>query len=893
MRGAALLGAPAGLVQNTWSAPVIMPSAASPPAPSLRFERFELRPQQRQLLVDGRPAALGARAYDVLMALAERPGQLISKNELLDLVWPGVIVEENNLQVQISSLRKLLGADLIATIPGRGYRFTASPRQETTVSDASPGPQRESEPAPRTGARPKLRTNLPDELAPLIGREDDQHAIDALIERHRLVSIVGAGGVGKTRLAQSLLAGRRGSFEHGVCFVELAPTTQAEALPGAIGAALGVTLRSGEPLQALVEAVIPLAVLIALDNAEHLVEAVAAVAEALQAAAPRVRLLVTSQVPLKLADERVYRLGPLAVPEQLVGVEQALGFGAVALFAERAQAADRRFALNQANVAGVIELCRRLDGTALAIELAAARVPLLGVAKLLDSLNQRLRLLTTGSRSAPDRQQTLRGALEWSHGLLDETQQTVFRRLAVFSGSASLEAAQRVLADDAPGPLDEWAVLDALGTLVDRSLVEVILDARDVRAEPRYRLLDTPLEFAKEKLRASGEEEALRHRHAQAMRSRFERAYDDLWGGRIGVDAWEEQIRPEIGNGQAALAWAMPRNLETAMAIGVSLGRAMSASHHRECAALRDAVEPLLEGPAAASLPPLLLGRAALECAAFDAYTRPKRALARVQQALPLLRAAADRPECYRALAKVALSSSQVGELQAAQAAADEMAAMEDPQWPPVIRRWLAEVQGSLCHFRGDQVQAAQWLRKQLELERVAGIGSSIALNNLVYVALALGQVDEAVANGRALVDSLAGTRRQWTLAIARINLMAALLAQDRVTEAREVARQCWAQTELLDLRAELADYLALLAALEHRPRAALRLAGYSDASYAARDADRQGIEQTSVERAEKLARAGLAGVLNQAACDQLKAEGRSFKDEALVQAAFGQVDMP
>jgi predicted ATPase/DNA-binding winged helix-turn-helix (wHTH) protein len=881
----------------------MLPSASSP-APILRFERFELRPQQRQLLVDGQPAELGARAFDVLQALAERAGRLVSKNELLDLVWPDVVVEENNLQVQISGLRKLLGTGLIATIPGRGYRFTAPLQADAVAPAAGAGADTTAaaaaSPAPAADTLSKLRTNLPEVLAPLIGREDDLAAVEALIRDHRLVSLVGAGGVGKTRLAQALLAGRRQGYEHGVCFVELAPTAEPDALPRAIGAALGVNIgSSGEAVGRLVSALAPLSVLVALDNAEHLVEAAASVAAAILAGAPQVRLLVTSQVPLRLPAERVYRLGALAVPERTMGAQEALAFGAVALFAERAQAADRRFTLTDANVATVIELCRRLDGMALAIELAAARVPLLGLARLTASLDQRLRLLTTGDRTAPDRQRTLRAALEWSHGLLDDAQRTVFRRMAIFVGSASLESAQRVLADEAPGGLDEWAVLDALGGLVDRSLVEAIadradrVDPADESAAPRYRLLDTPLEYARELLRAAGEEETLRRRHAQAMRSRFERAYDDLWSGRVGVDAWEEQLRPDIGNGRAAVAWALSQDVETAVAITVALGRAMSSSLPRECVALRDAMERLFDAPAASSLPPLLVARAGLECAAFDTTTRPKQALLRARQALPPLRGVADQLECYRALAQIALASALCGDLESAQAAADEMDRILVKKWPPVVRRWGPHARSAICHFKGDEPQAVEWLRRLLEMDRASGMGNSIALNNLAYVALAVGHVDEAVASGRALIEALSGTRRQWTLAIARINLMAALLEKDEAAEARAIAAQCWPQAELYDVRAEMADYLALLAALEHRPRSALRLAGYSDAAYAARDATRQDIEQRAVQRAERLARAQLAAGLDDAACDRLKAAGAALGLEEIAAAAFGTADTP
>ncbi len=475
-------------------------------AASLRFaSRFELQPQERRLLIDGVPANLGAHAFDVLLVLAERPDRLVTKRQLMDLVWPDVVVAENNIQQHISALRKLLGPGVIETIPGRGYRFIA-PIDGSQFAAAA---------TTRSSAAVSAavsKTNLPAALPRLIGRDDDLAEVGALVERHRLVTITGAGGIGKSRLAQALLfeRERQGAYAHGVCIVELAATADVEALPGVVGNALGVPgASSGEDMDSLVRAIGSLSMLIALDNAERLAAAVAVMSEWLLRDAPNVHLLVTSQVPLKLADERIYRLGPLQLPDDTPTVDDAERYGALALFAERARAVDRAFELTADNVDMVLEVCRRLDGVALAIELAAARMPLCGLAKLPGALDQRLHVLTAGSLTAPPRQQTLRAALEWSYGLLGEAEQKVFRRLAVFAGSASLEAVQRVAADRKPGStLDEWAVFDALGALVDRSLVAV--DGSDGAGSPHYRLLATHRAFALERLQAAGEEAAVR-----------------------------------------------------------------------------------------------------------------------------------------------------------------------------------------------------------------------------------------------------------------------------------------------------------------------------------------------------------------------------------------------
>jgi DNA-binding winged helix-turn-helix (wHTH) protein len=376
------------------------------PAVPLRFGRFELQPHERHLLKDGVAVALGGRAFDVLLALAERPGRLVGKRALMELVWPGLVVQDNNLAAQVSALRKAIGDDLVATIPGRGYRFTGQ------IESAAPEP-----PAPRATATTAFRTNLPSELPALLGRDDDLSALGGLVDRYRLVSIVGAGGIGKSLLAQHLLLRRRGAYPQGVCWVELGAVADAAALPGAVAAALGLEGGHGDALSALLKALTPLSLLLALDNAEHLLAGVATLARALHDAAPALRIVVTSQAPLKARAERVLRLAPLTTPAANLPLAQARAFGALVLFADRAHAVDRSFALTDANLPAVSALCRALDGLPLAIELAAARVPTLGVPKLLASLCERLQLLTANrDRAAPQRQQTLRAACSGGWG---------------------------------------------------------------------------------------------------------------------------------------------------------------------------------------------------------------------------------------------------------------------------------------------------------------------------------------------------------------------------------------------------------------------------------------------------------------------------------------------
>ena len=505
----------------------------------LRFGRFRLHPTQRQLFENDVPVKLGGRAFDVLWALVERRDRAVPKNELMQLAWPKRVVEENNLQVQVVTLRKLLGPAAITTIPGRGYQFTAP---LDGAAQPKPPTQDPVEAAPPMTAP---LTNLPAELQPLYGRNDDLARLSELIERHPLVSVVGPGGIGKTRLAQAAAYGARADFADGVWVVELAPLADPALAISAVARTLEVQLGAEPKAVDFAATLRARRMLLVLDNCEHLLDSVAEIAAALRREAPSIRILATSQEPLRLPDEQVYRLGTLALPEN-VPVEVARHIGAVALFVARAQAAAPAFVLTENTLPIVVDICRRLDGIALAIELAAARVPLLGVDGLRAKLDDRFRVLTAGARFALRRHQTLRAALEWSHSLLTAAEQIVFRRLGVFAGTFGLGSAQRVASADT---IDEWSVLEILGALVDKSLVVV-----EAGAEPRYRLLETGRAYALEQLADSGELDAVLRQHAAALLAVFDRSRDEYWTTTTGARI--DRYAPDIDNLRAALDWA-------------------------------------------------------------------------------------------------------------------------------------------------------------------------------------------------------------------------------------------------------------------------------------------------------------------------------------------------
>jgi predicted ATPase/DNA-binding winged helix-turn-helix (wHTH) protein len=475
------------------------------------FGPYRLLATERLLEKDGVALNLGSRALDLLIALVERAPGVVCKRELMARIWPNLVVEEGSLRFHIASLRKVLGdgqsgVRYVTNVAGRGYCFVAPIWRST----AKP---------PRAGSFVADRAaKLPTRLLRMVGRDETVQRISAQLLGQRFVTVVGPGGIGKTTVAVSVAHARFAEFGGAVHFVDLGALDDPSLVPSAIASTLGLSVNSDSPIQALLSFVRDQRMLLVLDSCEHVIETAAAVAERIFKEALQIHILATSREALRVEGEQVYHLPPLECPPGTAGLKaaEAMSFPAVRLFVERVTASGGPFVLSDADAPIVADLCRRLDGVALALDLAARRVAALGVRGTAALLDSQLRLLWQGRRTALPRHQTLGATLDWSHNLLSEFERVVLRRLAVFVGTFSLEAAQSIAADT---PDHRGQVVETIASLVAKSLVAAETDATSVR----YRLLDTTRAYVQGKLIRSGEATVVALRHATYYRELLER----------------------------------------------------------------------------------------------------------------------------------------------------------------------------------------------------------------------------------------------------------------------------------------------------------------------------------------------------------------------------------
>ncbi|HTT80223.1 MAG TPA: winged helix-turn-helix domain-containing protein [Stellaceae bacterium] len=671
---------------------------ASEASAGVAFGRFRVFPHRRELLADGRPVKLGGRAFDVLMALIEARGAVLGKDALMARVWPDRVVEENNLQSQIVALRRVFGAEreLIRTVSGRGYQFTGDARILRQLADDH---VRAALVPAQLGSTLPL-TNLPHAVSALIGRDEELGEILNLAAAHRLVTLTGAGGIGKTRLALALARELLPHFADGVWVAELSSLADPGLVPATVAAAVGLELggREASP-QRVAQALAAKRLLVVFDTCEHVIAAASALAEAVLRAGSAACIIATSRESLRAEGEWIYPLPPLTVPaEDPAEADDPQRYAAVRLFLDRARAAEPRFAPDRHAISTIAAICRRLDGIPLAIELAAARAAALGIEELAARLGDRFRLLTGGRRTALPRHQTLRATHDWSYELLLEPERVILRHLAVFAGAFSLEAAGAI----APGAdFSQSEVVDSLSSLIAKSLVA----AETGTTIARYRLLDTTRAYALEKLAESGKANAIWRRHAEYYRDLLQAAADD----KAAIDDWPAVYAAEIDNIRAALAWAFGSGGDAS--IGVALAAAsvpiwLETSLLGECRGWMEAAIAGLDDAAALATRDEMVLQCAFGYSLVDTQGWSDKARAALLRASELADSFQDIDYQVRTLAGLAILCTRAEDYQAALTLGRRAEAIIAGSVDPIavsIADWML---GVALHLLGDYAEA-------------------------------------------------------------------------------------------------------------------------------------------------------------------------------------------
>jgi predicted ATPase/DNA-binding winged helix-turn-helix (wHTH) protein len=507
-----------------------------------RFGAFELLVRRQLLVHAGAPVRVGSRALALLTALVAGAGDLVTKEKLIAAAWPTTFVDDSNLKVNVCNLRQVLesvdpGQDYIATVPGRGYRFIAP------VHRISMGVH---------GLPPRI---------PLIGRADDLAAVQEWLSKKSVVTVAGTGGIGKTALATGAAHAVAPLYPDGVMFVDLAKISAPLFIPAALAFALGLATAGEDPLAGVIHALEGQRKLLLIDNCEHLLPTVAAVIDRLSSSLEGVRILATSREPLRIRDEHVHRLEPLkSDPRPNPTASEASAYSAVKLFVTRAFE-QTGYELHDADAPNVAEICRRLDGIPLAIELAATRIGALAPPRLLEMLDDRFKVLAYGSRKAPIRQQTLLATLDWSYSLLSDSEAAFVRALSVFAGEFSVEGAIALAPNDTPPE----TVIDILSSLAAKSFL--VLDWR--KSAVRYRFLETMRAYLLARLPLAGEESEVKRRHAEFMCTLLERA-----GNQSATDAtreWDANFGHCLDDLRSALTWTLSSDEDAALGIRLAV----------------------------------------------------------------------------------------------------------------------------------------------------------------------------------------------------------------------------------------------------------------------------------------------------------------------------------
>ena len=713
----------------------------------------------------------------------------------------------------------------------------------------------------------------------MIGRDRELAQLRALIAANRLVTVTGSGGVGKTRLVIEAGTDCLDEFLAGVWLVELAPLADADLVPTAVTSALGMEVPANRrPVDVLISRLKDQRILLVLDNCEHVVGAVASLLEALLAAAPTVTALVSSQELIGISGEQVFRLPSLSVPmTEVPTVAEALDAGAVQLFVQRARAVDPTFAFDERAAPIVASICRRLDGIPLALEMAAARVPMMGVEEIAQRLDERFRVLTGGKRTALPRQRTLHATLDWSFGLLTQRERVVFRRVAICAGGCTLDAATAVAADMA---LDEFEIVDGVASLVAKSLIAADTSGASVR----YRLLETTRAYALEKLAEANETAAIEASHARYFRAFFAPCFDD-WT-RISDLDFRARYGPEIDNLRLAIDWAFSANgdvdtglslLGTSVELWPMLSLGVEAAHRIDVALhrLSTRTQPALEAS---------LWRAV---GVMHGATRPERATPALERMVVLARILGDELLLADALLRLGGQHALAGKTD------DSAACLREAQ--PMLersgrQRMQVRILASLAlvdSSRGMGGDAAAGFSAAAKLARTCGFEAQAfqALGNLADALWMQGNLDGALVAARdALAQSsksVFATRNNVGLASA--NLHGILVERGDLTEAAVVGCDFIGRARNVGATWIVLDHFALRYAKSGRYDIAAKLTGWNDDTLRRKAVRRQLNEQRAHESAMAILRVQLPG----ATMEQLLAQGALLSEDEICRLAM------
>jgi predicted ATPase/DNA-binding winged helix-turn-helix (wHTH) protein len=847
------------------------------------FGPFRFDAVRGELTREGVPLIVGGRALQLLDALLKRNGGLASKDELFEILWPNLVVEEGNLSTQVWGLRKALG-DLerpyrwIATVAGRGYRFTGAVARVAVDPDVEVGAETD---IPRPGAEPRAQLhNLPAHLTELVGRDQELATLREIIKTRGLTTLTGMGGLGKTQLALHIGARLIGEFADGVWLVALERLSRPEQVAEAAAALFGLPTPANRSANEVVATYLRRkALLLILDNCEHMILPAVELVEAILSAAPDVRVLATSRESMRLAAEHVYRLSPLNIPGAAAGLsaKEASGFSAILLFSRRAEAALGAFALTDRTAPLAAEICSRLDGIALAIELAAARLKVLPLAELLERLDDRFRLLAGGVRTATPRQQTLEGAIDWSYDLLGDDERRFFRRLAVFGGGFSAAGAHRIAAGRSAENLD---ALDLLASLVEKSLV-----APADNDAGRFRLYESTRAFCLARLEKEDAAECLSCLLDFEIAT-FEQAEKER--PTTAAASWLRKYGPELENLRAALTWAFGSNGDArrgAQLVSCSTEIWRDFSLARERLHWLERAAEKVDGATPIEI------RARLLLAPIPAIFGRREAPAKALEAIALFRQTNDKLFLAMALRIAGMAVAREGDVAASHVFLEEAETIARTMGLTRTLLLVLSTQAVLRKFAGDYAGARRYHAECLALSRSLGSPSTILLSqiNLAEIDFAEGLGAEAVDRAKEACAFARQAGMPLDLADALQNLAGYLLSQGEVEGGKTAAREALELKLALNPQSWLVhciEHLALAAAVEGDLSLAARMAGYTDHRLRAEGAARETTEQVGWSNLQRLLATGLPTEER----DRLAAEGAKWPDDFAILAARGEL---